>query len=166
MIMSVVLFRIDERLIHGQVVVGWGRQLQPDHIVVIDDALAASEWEQELYCLGLPPELTAEFVGVETARAELPRWQAGTSRVIVLARDAATMVELARGGAMDGNEVNIGGIHHSPGRREVLPYLFLSEEETANLQSLAGEGVEVSARDLPDARRVPLAQLIGGDGSA
>jgi mannose/fructose/N-acetylgalactosamine-specific phosphotransferase system component IIB len=166
MTMSVVLFRIDERLIHGQVVVGWGGELHPDHIVVIDDALAASEWEQELYCLGLPPEVTAEFVGLDTARALLDEWQRGGRRVVVLVRDATTMLGLASGGLMQGTEVNVGGIHHAPGRREVLPYLFLSPEESASLRELAEEGVDVSARDLPGTRRVPLSQLVRDDGAA
>ena len=54
--MTVVLYRIDERLIHGQVVIGWGTQLHPDSYLVVDDALAASDWEQELYVLGLPEQ--------------------------------------------------------------------------------------------------------------
>jgi PTS system mannose-specific IIB component/fructoselysine and glucoselysine-specific PTS system IIB component len=64
--MPIVLHRIDERLIHGQVVVGWGSQLHPDRIVVVDDDLSASTWEQELYVLGLPPEITAEFTNEST----------------------------------------------------------------------------------------------------
>jgi mannose/fructose/N-acetylgalactosamine-specific phosphotransferase system component IIB len=160
--MSVVLFRIDERLIHGQVVVGWGGQLHPERIVVVDDAIAGSGWEQELYCLGLPPEMTAEFVTVTEARARLPAWRGAGERIVVLARDATTMLELGRGGMLRGAEVNVGGIHHAPGRREVLPYVFLSDEEAAALRALATEGAEVNARDLPSARRVPLTQLLAG----
>ena len=51
--MAIVLFRVDERLIPGQVVVGWGNQLHPDCFVVVDDDLAGSPWEQELYSLAL-----------------------------------------------------------------------------------------------------------------
>jgi mannose/fructose/N-acetylgalactosamine-specific phosphotransferase system component IIB len=82
--------------------------------------------------------------------------------VIVLARDAATMARLGRDGLLQGMEVNIGGIHHAPDRREVLPYVFLSEHDEEVLRELAGEGADVSARDLPGGRRVPLAQLLSG----
>ncbi len=60
--MPVVLYRIDERLIHGQVVMGWGPQLGVEHYVVVDDELATSEWEQDLYRLGLPDATTADFL--------------------------------------------------------------------------------------------------------
>lgn len=160
--MSIVLFRIDERLIHGQVVVAWGGALKPDRIVVVDDELAGSAWEQELYCLGLPPDIAAEFLTVEDASARLDEWRAGTDRVIVLARDVTTMLCLARGGRLAGAEINIGGIHHTPDRREVLPYVFLSPREAAALRDLEAEGTEISARDLPASRRVPLRQLLAG----
>jgi mannose/fructose/N-acetylgalactosamine-specific phosphotransferase system component IIB len=158
--MSVTLFRIDERLIHGQVVVGWGAQTQPDRIVVVDDAIAASPWEQELYCLGLPATVAAEFAGVAEARRKLQSWIDGAERVVVLTRDAATMLALGTGGLLDGFDVNVGGLHHAPGRREVLPYVYLSGAEAAALRTLEEQGAAVSAQDLPGARRVPLQELL------
>lgn len=158
--MSIALYRVDERLIHGQVVVGWGNQLHPQRIVVVDDGLAQSEWEQELYTLGLPPDLVTEFVPVEAARERLRAWRASGEVVILLTRNVETMRRLARAGALAGEDVNIGGIHHAPGRNEVLPYVFLSEDESEQLRALAREGAHVSARDLPGARRVSLDQLL------
>lgn len=161
--MSIELFRIDERLIHGQVVVGWGSETRPDRIIVVDDALAASDWEQELYQLGLPPAVVAEFADVEGARRSLSTWREDAQRSIVLTRDAVTMRRLGAGGLLAGMEVNVGGLHHAPGRRQVLPYVYLSETESTALQELAAEGANVSARDLPATRRVPLDQLLNGD---
>lgn len=158
--MPIVLHRIDERLIHGQVVVGWGGALHPDRIVVVDDDLAASEWEQELYCLGLPPDIAAQFTTVEDARTLLPGWRISRERVFLLTRDASTMAALARDGMLSGHEINVGGIHHSPGRRQALPYVFLSDEEEESLRSLARDGAEVTARDLPTTRPVDLDQLL------
>jgi PTS system mannose-specific IIB component/fructoselysine and glucoselysine-specific PTS system IIB component len=157
---SVALFRIDERLIHGQVVVGWETEVRPDRIVVVDDGLAGSGWEQELYRVGLPPALAADFVSVEEARSRLGEWQCSEERFIVMTRDVATMARLGAGGLLRGAEVNVGGLHYAPGRRQVLPYVFLSPAEGAALRELAASGAEVSARDLPAARRVPLDQII------
>ena len=152
--MPIVLYRVDERLIHGQVVVGWGMHLHPNLIVVVDDQLAESPWEQELYCLGLPPQMEARFEGVEGARARLEEWRKGQARVLLLTRDVRTMRRLAEGGVLRGEEVNIGGIHYAPGRKAVLPYVYLSDEERTEMKRLAAEGVTISARDLPGSRRV------------
>ena len=158
--MSIVLFRVDERLIHGQVIVGWGAELHPDRIVVVDDEIAASEWEQELYAMGLPTEVTPSFEDVDAARRQLDEWRSDGERVLVLTRDVATMHKLATGGAMRGDEVNIGGIHYAPGRQAILPYVYLSGEEIEHINALADEGVRITARDLPAARRVDLKDLL------
>lgn len=161
--MAIVLFRVDERLIHGQVVVGWGTTLHPQLILVVDDELANSPWEQELYVLGVPPQIEASFTSVDDARARLGEWQQGSQRIIVLTRDVRSMRRLLEGAALPNAEVNIGGLHFAPGRRAVLPYVYLSDEERAEIGRLAEQGVEVSARDLPGARRVDLAHLLKGE---
>jgi mannose/fructose/N-acetylgalactosamine-specific phosphotransferase system component IIB len=160
--MPIVLFRVDERLIHGQVVVGWGGPLHADRIVVVDDEIAASDWEQELYCLGVPPQIDTHFAAVAEARRALPDWQAGGHRVIVLVRDVETARRMAADGLLAGEEVNLGGIHHAEGRLRVLPYLHLSEDERAALRDIEAGGARVSARDLPATRPVPLDELGAG----
>jgi mannose/fructose/N-acetylgalactosamine-specific phosphotransferase system component IIB len=162
--MPIVLFRVDERLIHGQVVVGWGNSLHPNRIVVVDDELADSAWERELYLLGLPPGIEAEFDHVADARTRIDSWQQGTDRVLLLTRDVATMARLADDGALRGEEVNLGGIHFAPGRKPVLPYLYLNEQEQQDVARIAESGAHVSARDLPGARRVGVEELLGRRG--
>lgn len=158
--MSIVLYRIDERLIHGQVVIGWGYELRHDSIIVVDDELAESDWEQELYRLAAG---TAEvsFVTTTEAQERLPEWRGDQRRSVLLTRSVDAMAALAGGGLLSGEEINLGGLHHTPGRTELLGYLHVSDEDRERLRALAEAGAVVSARDVPDAQRVPLATLLG-----
>jgi PTS system mannose-specific IIB component/fructoselysine and glucoselysine-specific PTS system IIB component len=158
--MAILLYRVDERLIHGQVVLGWGSQLRADRYLVVDDELADSAWEQELYRLGAG-DAEAVFATVDDARARLSGWREDAARSILLTRDVGSMLRLADGDLLRGEKVNLGGQHHGPGRDEVLSYLHLTVDDRASLEALAEEGVEVSARDLPDAHKVPLRSLLG-----
>jgi len=158
--MPIVLYRIDERLIHGQVVVGWGAELRPDLFVVVDAGLVSSEWEQDLYRLGVPEGTGAVFLSPEQAREAIPELEAAPKRAVILTRDVATMLALARGGAMEGESVNLGGIHSQSGRKEVLPYLFLDDTDLDRLREISREGVRVSAKDLPGSQEVPLDMLL------
>jgi PTS system mannose-specific IIB component/fructoselysine and glucoselysine-specific PTS system IIB component len=151
----IVLLRIDERLIHGQVVIGWANQLRPDRYVVVDDDLAKSRWEQDLYRLGAGG-LDANFVPTAEARSRLAEWRQAPERTILLTRDVGTMRRLAEGGALEGEAVVVGGVHHAPGRKEALTYVHLTEGEMRDLESIAAGGIDVFARDLPDAPRVDL----------
>lgn len=158
--MTIELYRVDERLIHGQVVIGWGSQLHPQQYVVVDDAVAVSEWEQDLYALGLPDGVTVEFLTTEAALARLPALRESEVRTILLTRSIETILRLAEGGSLNGATVNLGGIHHGPGRTQVLPYLYLDDADVERLREIERMGVSVRARDLPGSRSVDLAHLI------
>ncbi|HVX88929.1 MAG TPA: PTS sugar transporter subunit IIB [Gemmatimonadales bacterium] len=156
--MTVALVRVDDRLVHGQVVVGWGRPLRAAFVVVVDDALAASDWEQELYRMGMPPELTLEFATVAQAAARRADWEADPRPGMVLLGDVGTALALAEAG-VHFPRLNLGGVHHRPGRAERLPYVFLTDAELEALGRLAATGVEITAQDVPATRPVPLGEL-------
>ena len=156
---AVELYRIDDRLIHGQVVVGWGQPLRIGFIALVDDEVAASEWEQELYRMGVPPEMDVYFATVAEACTELETWRADPRRGIVLTGDIATMARLVER-CPDIRAVNIGGIHHREGRSVRLRYVYLSPDEEAELRRLAENGVTVTAQDVPSARPMALEDVL------
>jgi D-glucosaminate PTS system EIIB component len=158
------LHRIDDRLIHGQVVVGWGQPLDLGFIVLVDDEVAASEWEQELYRMGVPPEMEVYFESVPSAAATFERYQQDPRPGLLLTGDIDTMRRLVEATGKI-RTVNLGGIHHRGGRVQRLRYLFLSPDEEQALHTLAARGVEISAQDVPSARPVPLDDVFAGRAS-
>ena len=70
-----------------------------------------------------------------------------------------TMRDLAASDHEAVRDINIGGLHHQPGRTERLPYVFLSDDEFALLQSMASDGARVRAQDLPTSAAVNLPAL-------
>jgi PTS system mannose-specific IIB component/fructoselysine and glucoselysine-specific PTS system IIB component len=156
------LYRIDDRLIHGQVVVGWGQPLDIAFIVLVDDTVAASDWEQELYRMGVPPEMDVYFHTAVDAIPAIPRYRADPRRGLLLTGDIDTMRRLVDGAGI--TAVNIGGIHSRTGRTQRLRYVFLSPEEESALRALAERGAGVTAQDVPGARPVSLADLLSHSG--
>jgi PTS system mannose-specific IIB component/fructoselysine and glucoselysine-specific PTS system IIB component len=157
-------FRIDDRLIHGQVVVGWGQPLGLRFVVLVDDEVARSDWEQELYRMGVPPEMDVFFDSVESASRRLPQYRADRRSGILLTADIETMERLLAA-VPDIRAVTVGGVHHKPGRTARLRYVFLTPAEEGKLRALAASGVEVVAQDVPAAAPVPLEDFLHGDGS-
>ena len=158
--MPIALYRIDDRLIHGQVVVGWGQPLELGFLVLVDDEVAASEWEQELYRMGVPPEMSVQFYTVDDAAARLAELQKRPEPGIVLVGDIGTMARLVEQAAGRIRAVNVGGVHHSLGRVQRLRFVFLTPAEEQGLRDIAAQGVDVSAQDVPSARPVPLGELL------
>lgn len=158
--MSVLLYRVDDRLVHGQVVIGWGRPLSAERVILIDDAVAESSWEQDLYRMAAPDGLDVNFVTLAEAETSLPRWAGESIRTIVLTGDLATMTTLQHAHPTLVTAINLGGIHHQPGRTEKLRYLYIGPEEQASLSALQQSGANVTAQDLPTSPAVDLRDLL------
>lgn len=156
--MAILLYRIDDRLIHGQVIIGWGRPLGIDFILLVDDQVRDSPWEQDLYRMGVPDGIEVIFASSKEAAEAMPQYTGDARRGILLAGEIGTMVALQAAGVPIGR-LNLGGIHHKPGRSERLPYLYLTDEELALLKHLEEAGVEITAQDLPTAHPVALRSL-------
>ena len=161
--MTLVLNRIDDRLIHGQVVVGWGQPLDIGFIVLVDDEVACSEWEQELYRMGTPPEMQVHFYSVDAVTGALPKFAADERPGILLTGNVDAMLALVTRAGV--REVNIGGIHHRADRRQRLRYVFLSPQEEQVLRKMAELGATVTAQDVPSSRPIELSELLESEAS-
>lgn len=165
--MSLELYRIDERLLHGQVVVGWGERLGVDYYVVVDRELAESRWEQELYLGSVPSGVEVVFLDPDASDEELSRARERPGVGCLLTRGTAAMRRLAERGFLRDVGVNVGGLH-AGGERDVrvTDYVHLSPEERDDLRVVARRAGAVEARDLPDSRPVPLdGRLANGEGT-
>lgn len=158
--MTLLLYRVDDRLIHGQVVVGWGQPLDIGFIVLVDDAVATSDWEQELYRMGVPPNMAVYFHTVADVVDALPKYRADARKGILLTGNVETMHRIAEQTPIEA--VNVGGLHARAGRVQRLRYVFLSPDEEQELRDLAAHGVRVTAQDVPGARPVSLDNLLAG----
>jgi mannose/fructose/N-acetylgalactosamine-specific phosphotransferase system component IIB len=157
--MSIVLFRIDDRLIHGQVVIGWGRPLGIDLMILVDDQVARSTWEQELYRMAVEPDIEVRFATIAEATAQMNDWQTNGQRALMLTGDVETMAALHAANPGVVRRINLGGIHHRPGRRERLPFVYLTDQELRALNALEEGGAVITAQDLPTTPPVALRSL-------
>ncbi len=145
----IALVRVDNRLLHGQILETWIPRLGIGEVVVADDEAAASPLARAAMMLCVPPDLPARIVTVR----EVPWASLAASRapVLVLVRDVAALVAARGAGLRPGMApaVNLGNVHFAPGRRPVTPSVFLSGDEVDALRALAAEGFRIEARAIP-----------------
>ncbi|HXS82054.1 MAG TPA: PTS sugar transporter subunit IIB [Methylomirabilota bacterium] len=155
--MSWALHRIDDRLIHGQVLVAWGARLDPARIWVVDDGVAASEWERDLFREAAPGidvrvASVAEAAAAHAGETEAPR------AAFLLVRDLDTARRLADAGARVA-EWNVGGLHYAPGKEKVNDYVYLDERDRESAKALMAGGARLIVQDVPASRPLPLGAL-------
>lgn len=159
--MSLVLARIDDRLVHGQVVLVWGQSLSATALLVADDSVAGNPWEREL--MGSTAEdMEVEVVPIAALPARLEIEKERSQATILLFRSpGAVLAAVEAGAALE--EVNVGGLHFAPGKKKFLDYVYLDEADRSALTALQRRGVRLTAQDVPGSRPIDVREFLGGE---
>ena len=150
--MSILLARIDDRFIHGQVTVGWCTALRPERIILCNDRIAADPWQSRVYASSVPPNLEALVLSIEETRDLLcpDSAQRPAPRTILLMGSPADTLELRRCGLVL-DEVNVGGMHYVSGKKEVLEYIYVDQRDVGAFRELLAAGTRLKVQTVPGA---------------
>lgn len=151
----IVLARIDDRLIHGQVVEGWLRVIQAGRIVVVSDQAAKDNFQQGLMRMAVPPEVALTVLSVQEAASSLLEKKWAVERVLLLMPGLKEARRLAEAGWTP-EVLNLGGLHDAPGRTSHTPALALGVEDVADLRFLLAKKISIEVRPLPSDERKPV----------
>src|SRR4029078_2094486 len=109
--------------------------------------------------MAVDPNIEVRFVSVADATAHLREWQGNGKSGLVLTGDLQSMGALPAAHPEIIHRINLGGIHHRPGRRERLPFVYLTDQELHTLNALEQHGAVVTAQDGPTTPPVALGNL-------
>jgi N-acetylgalactosamine PTS system EIIB component len=155
----IVLVRVDNRLLHGQILEAWVPRLRIQKVVIADDVAAGNPLALAAMTLCVPPELPIDVRPIQqvdwTALAGDP------SRTLVLIRDLSDLQRARASGLTSvlAPNVNVGNIHFAPGRHPVTPSVFLADPEMETLRLLQGAGFAVEARAIPAETPTGMAEI-------
>jgi len=148
------LVRVDDRLLHGQVIVGWGQTLQLCPVLLVSDRVSRDRAMSQTFRQIIPEEQKGDVISLTEAAQ---RWQRGDfkgTRAMLVVEAPVDALKLLRLGAQF-KELVLGGLHFREGREELLPYLYLSEWDRTTLEELRNLGVKIRCQDLPATKPVP-----------
>ncbi len=151
--MSVLWFRIDNRLVHGQIIEAWLPHIRAKTLLVANDELAQDELRQEIMSLAVPSDVSFLCCRVAEVASMLRqvRKNAPDQNVLILFSDCAD----ARDAHMTGlpfSLVNIGNLHYGPGKEQVCEHVALDAADRSCLKYFSEHGVEVDFRCVPSAK--------------
>jgi PTS system mannose-specific IIB component len=157
---GLALIRVDNRLVHGQVLEAWLPALDSHGILVADDEAAANVLARSAMALAIPPKVQFQVLKLSAVAEQLRSGGKGAPgvRTLLLVRDVRDAVALHElGVAMP--RLNLGNVHFAAGRRQVSPSVYLDAGELEALSRLASRGTEVEARAVPGEPPIPLSVL-------
>jgi mannose/fructose/N-acetylgalactosamine-specific phosphotransferase system component IIB len=157
--MSIILVRVDDRLIHGQVTIGWTRALNANRIVVADDKVAADQTQRVLLSMGADPSAKVSILSVMEAAKQLSEGAFEKERVLLLVKGPESLVQLLEGG-LEVSKVNIGNVRKDEGKQRISKELYAGPSEVNAWRKLDEAGIELEAQWLPGQKKTKLNQLI------
>jgi PTS system mannose-specific IIB component len=157
--MAIALLRVDDRLVHGQVIEGWLPSLGADLIVVVSEAAASDPIQSALMKMAMPATVGLLVLGIVDAVDALSSPQMAARRALVLVPGPAeALALLQRGVAVD--RINVGGLHFTIGKVQLGRALFLDEKDKEALRAIAARGVRLEGQPLPSDPEEDLAPML------
>lgn len=146
--MSIVLTRIDNRLIHGQVLETWLPYVHADCLVVANDEIAASPLKRMMMEASVPSRVRVEIGTIAEVVDMFSCDQFDKCRVLLLFATTSDSLVALRGG-LNYERLNLGNLHAGEGKTQFSCTVFLAPEDIANLEQIDEAGVDISARCIP-----------------
>ncbi|MBN2427864.1 MAG: PTS sugar transporter subunit IIB [Deltaproteobacteria bacterium] len=158
--MGIVLTRIDDRLIHGQILETWVPFLNVDCIVVANDQIAGNLMRRKLIHASVPKNIEVLFGSINELYKIICADEMRGRRILLLfssSLDALKAFELG----VSFSEINLGNLHGGPGGARVTCSVFLQQEDIENLTCLENSGVKISTQCVPTDRLKRWSELLG-----
>ncbi len=157
--MDVVLARIDDRLIHGQVATGWAKETKCQRIIVCNDDVAKDNIRKTLLVQVAPPGVKASVVGIEKAIRVYKNPKYDGVRVLYLFTNPTDVLRMVEGG-VDIKSVNIGGISFKEGKRQINTAISVDDKDIESFKKLHEKGIELEVRKISSDTKIDLMTLI------
>lgn len=162
--MIIGLVRIDDRLIHGQVVTRWTKETNVKRIIVVSDEVAADTVRKTMLTQVAPPGITAHVADVAKAIRVYNNPKYANDRVMLLFTNPSDVVRMVEGGVKI-TSVNIGGMAYRQGKKQVNNAVSVDEKDIEAFKKLNERGIELEVRKVSSDSPLKMMDLIKKIGS-
>ena len=150
--MAVEMIRIDDRLIHGQIVTAWAKNKQINKIWIVDDGVSKDEFVKGIMQLVAPSDKELIISGLDEMPSILEKLDNDSPRVLILVKFPSTAEAIFKAGVKH-RELNVGGIGAGPDRQKLFKNISASKEEKEKLKNIQDMGVDLFFQVTPDERK-------------
>lgn len=146
--MSVILARVDQRLIHGLIVNQWAQALKIKRFMVIDDVVSQNSQVKESMRMSKPSGTGMSIINTNKAITNFRNGNYDAQRVLVLVKEPSKIIELLDAG-IDIPKVDLGIIFNEDGREAVTKFIALNDQERESIKEIQKRGVPVKVQYIP-----------------
>ncbi|OCN03451.1 PTS N-acetylgalactosamine transporter subunit IIB [Erysipelotrichaceae bacterium MTC7] len=145
---NIVLTRIDNRLIHGQVATQWAGVVGANLLLVANDNVAGDEFRQGLMDMAAPAYAQTRYFTIQKTIDVIDK-ASDAQKIAIICETPQDVLKLVEGGVPI-KKVNIGNMHMADGKRQVATTVAVDDADVAAFKKLQDLGVELEIRRVPD----------------
>lgn len=150
--MAVSFIRVDDRIIHGQIVTRWARERKCDGIIAVDDKTAKNKILKSVVKNAAPPGIKAGVFTVEQALPKLKKASQVKENYFLIVKTPTTLVSLLENGCDFIKKINIGPISSKEGAENVGPNAALTKEEIQACEYFYEQGITITFKLVPNSK--------------
>jgi len=155
---EIVLARIDDRLIHGQVMTAWLQYSGGNHIVIVDEETAEDDFLKSVISMAVPIGIKLNVFN-DVDGAEFLKKMSDDDKVIILAKVPETFLKLIEAGVVL-KKVIIGGMGANQDRSKFYKNISATENERETLKKIISSGTNVKIHIIPEQKSIDIVQLL------
>lgn len=156
---EIVLTRIDDRLIHGQVMTSWLNYTSANKIMIVDDNVAKDTFMRGVLSTVIPANIALEILSVEDASNKIMSGFEPKERVIILVKFPKTVFAMMEKGVKL-EKLNVGGMGVSAGRKKLYKNISASEEEKQIFKKIIEMGCNVTIQIIAEDKATDVSKLL------
>lgn len=147
---KVSLLRIDDRLIHGQVMTGWVKHLNASKIIIVDDELVNDDFMISVLEMAVPSHMTLNIYNAETATQKLKDIEndGKEDQIIILVKSPLPVLKMLENG-LTFEKLTVGGMGVNENRSRLYRNLAASDKERKAFQEITKIGLPIQIQVLP-----------------
>lgn len=157
--MSLVLVRIDQRLVHGIVVTQYASSTKAKRIMVVDDEASKDEVQKSVMRLSKPAGTGMSIIDTQTAIKNFGIGKYDSHNVLMVVKEPSTILELIEGGVKI-PEVNIGIVFKSDDSENIVNQVNLNNKQKEDLKKISEMGIPVYFQYVPSNPKEELSKYV------
>ncbi|BDR55894.1 PTS sugar transporter [Xylocopilactobacillus apis] len=154
----IVFSRIDDRLIHGQVVTTWVNLYKIEQIIVLNDKIAGDKTQQNILKMAAPQGINVRAFSIEKFSEVIKQTEIKRRTMLIFSNSVDVLRSVKLGVPID--QLNVGGMRYQEGREKLTKALSVTEEEKVAFQDLLDRNVKITVQMVPNDEKIDLKEVL------
>jgi PTS system mannose-specific IIB component len=157
--MNIVMIRVDDRLIHGQILESWLPYLKAQCVVVVNDTLAEDQFQMAILSMAVPERIKLRMVNVDSVKELVTDPELSGKTTLVIVSSVLDAYRIVQNGIIS-CRINLGNMRSSEADKQLMYSFWVSEQDIIMLKEMLAKGISVNLQSVPREKEIDIKYIL------